>query len=81
MTGTHTAGMAITDKDRLALKEGDVVSRKFRGEVTNYVVVNLTASRRYFWVRETQWGDDGSYDEHHDLTGPKWSVVSTASVL
>jgi len=60
--------------DRLALKEGDIVTRKFRGEVTTYVVVNLTAGREYFWVRETQWEDDGSYDEHHDLTEPKWSV-------
>ena len=66
----------ITDKDRLALKEGDVVSRKFRGEVAQYVVVNLTAGRRYFWVRDLRFGNDGFYDENHDLTEPKWSVVA-----
>lgn len=69
----------ITEQHRLNLKHGDIVARKFRGMVTNYVIVNLTASRRYFWVRDIQWGDDGSYDEHHDLTEPKWSVLFTTN--
>lgn len=69
----------ITEQHRLNLKHGDIVARKFRGAVTNYVIVNLTEGKRYFWVRDIQWGDDGSYDENHDLTEPKWSVVSTTN--
>lgn len=66
----------ITDKERLALKEGDVVSRKFRGKTTNYVVVGTTIGMQYFWLRDVQWGEDGFYDENYDLTEPKWSVAA-----
>jgi len=68
----------ISKQDRLNLKHGDIVGRKFRGVITNYVITATTASRQYFWVRDVQWGDDGFYDENHDLTEPKWSVVSMA---
>jgi len=68
----------ISKQDRLELKDGDIVSRKFRGVITNYVITATTLSKRYFWVRDVQWGNDGFYDEHQDLTEPKWSVVSIA---
>ena len=69
---SYTRGME--KNDRLALKEGDIVTRKFRGNVDAYVVVGLTASREHFWVRDLRFGNDGFYDENHDLTEPKWSV-------
>ena len=65
----------ISEQDRLALKEGDIVRRKFRGGVADYVIVATTLSKQYFWVRELAFGDDGFYDESHDLTESKWSVV------
>ena len=66
----------ITERDRCALKEGDIVSRKFRGGVVNYAIVATTLSKKYFWVRELGFGNDGFYDENHDLTEPTWSVVA-----
>lgn len=66
----------ITDRDRLALREGDIVRLKFRGGVADYVIVATTLSKQHFWVRELAHGDDGWYDENHDLTEPKWSVVA-----
>jgi len=68
----------ISKQDRLNLKDGDIVSRSFRGITTNYVITATTLNKQYFWVRDVQWGDDGFHDENHDLTEPKWSVVSIA---
>jgi len=69
----------ISKKDRLNLAHGDIVQRTFRGTVTKYVIAGITNSREHFWVRNLQWGNDGWYDENHDLTEPKWSVVSMSS--
>lgn len=69
----------ISTQDRLNLKDGDIVSRSSRGVITNYVIISTTPSKQCFWVRDVQWGDDGFYDENHDLTEPKWSVVSTTN--
>lgn len=68
----------ISEKDRLNLKDGDIVSRTFRGTTTNYIITATTLGMKHFWVRDVQWGDDGFYDENCDLTEPKWSVVSIA---
>jgi hypothetical protein len=69
----------ISEQDRLNLKDGDIVSRKFRGTVTNYVITATTQSMKHFWVLDLQYGDDKFYEENHDLTEPKWSVVSIAN--
>lgn len=69
----------ITNQERMNLKRGDIVSRKFRGAVSNYVITATTANRQHFWVLDLQYGDDAFYEEHHDLTQPKWSIVSIAN--
>lgn len=57
------------------LKNGDIVSRKYRGTITRHVVTSRTNSGTHFWVRDLKWGDDGYYDENHNLTEPKWFAV------
>jgi hypothetical protein len=57
------------------LKNGDIVSRKYRGTITRHVVTSRTNSGTHFWVRDLKWGDDGYYDENYDLTEPKWFAV------
>ena len=55
--------------------KGDIISKRYKGKVTRFVVTARTNSGTHFWVRDLKWGDDGWYDVNHDLTRSAWFAV------
>lgn len=51
---------------------GDVVLRKWGGDVREYLVTATTASGTHFWVLETIYEVGFADEENVDLTKPSW---------